>query len=140
MRHDAEERRVEQERRKQEEVEAQCRKLRLESMLTPVAALSPELPQSKGKGPELAPESEGVQESLRCDSCEKWDAECVWIKVSILGHQEKDFADNLADRPFPFLPPVPGTEDPVLHRRWSSSPAEEGVGGGGLPRGSFRKG
>ena len=58
--------------------------------MTPVAAPETELPQSKGKGLELAPESEGVQESLRCDSCKKWDVECVWIKVSILGHQEKD--------------------------------------------------
>ena len=64
-------------------------KSRLESTLTPVAAPEMELPQSKGKGPELAPESEGVQESLRCDSCEKRDVECIRIKVSILGHQEK---------------------------------------------------
>ena len=55
-----------------------------------MAAPETELPQSKGKGPELAPESEGVQESLRCDSCKKRDTECVRIKVSILGHQEKD--------------------------------------------------
>ena len=91
VRCDAEERRVKQEQREQEEeAEAQCRKSHLESMLTPVAAPETELPQSKGKGPELAPESEGVQESLRCNSCEKWDAECVRIKVSIPGCQEKD--------------------------------------------------
>ena len=114
--------------------------MRLESTLTPVAAPEMELPQSKGKGLELAPESEGVQESLRCDSCEKWDVECVRIKVSILSCQEKDFADILADRLFPFLSPVPGTEDPVLHRRWSSGLVEEGMGGGGLLRGSFKKG
>ena len=77
-------------REQQEEAEARHCKLRLESMLTPVTAPETELPQSKGKGPELAPESEGVQESLRCDSCEKWDAECVQIKVSPLGCQEKE--------------------------------------------------
>ena len=82
---DAEERRVKQERHEQEEeAEARHRKSCLESMLTPVAAPSPELPQSKGKGPELAPESEGVQESRRWDSCEKQDAECVRIKVSVV--------------------------------------------------------
>ena len=52
-------------------------------MLTPVAAPDTELPKSKGKGPELAPELEGGQELRRCDSCEKWNAECVRIKVSL---------------------------------------------------------
>ena len=89
VRHDAEERRVEQEWREQEEeVEARCRRSHLESTLTsvaaPVAALETELPRSKGKGLELAPESEGVQELQRCDSCEKRDVECVWNKVSLL--------------------------------------------------------
>ena len=75
----AEECRIEQERREQqeEEVEVEARRCRsrLESTLTPVVALEMELPRSKGKGPELAPESE--EESQRCDSCERWDAECV---------------------------------------------------------------
>ena len=83
-RRDAEERCVEQEwwEKEEEEEEARCRRLRLESTLTPVAALEMELPRSKGKGPELAPESEGVQELQRCDSCERRDVECVQIKVS----------------------------------------------------------
>ena len=82
VRHDAEERRVEQERRKrvQEEEAWRCRS-REESALTPLAALETELPKSKGKGPELAPELEGGQESWRCDSCEKRNAECVCLKV-----------------------------------------------------------
>ena len=50
--------------------------------MTPLAAPEMELPRSKGKGPELAPESQGVQESQRCDSCERQDVECVRIKVS----------------------------------------------------------
>ena len=88
MRRDAEERHAEQERREKEEEEEeeeaqQCR-LRLESTLTPVAAPETELPQSKGKGPELAPESEGGQESQRCDSCEKWNVECIRVKVSVV--------------------------------------------------------
>ena len=80
--HNAEERRVEQERRKKEEEEVRHHQSHQESTLTPVAAPEPELPGSKGKGPELAPELEGVQESWRCDSCERRDAECVRIKVS----------------------------------------------------------
>ena len=70
--HDAEECRIEQERREQqeeEEAEAQHRRSCLESTLTPVAAPETELPQSKGKGLELATESEGAQESQRCNSC-----------------------------------------------------------------------
>ena len=50
--------------------------------MTPVAAPGLELPRSKGKGPELALESEGVQESQRCDSCERQNAECIHVKVS----------------------------------------------------------
>ena len=85
MRRDAEEHRSEQERceREEEEEAQQCRS-REESVLTPLAALETELPKSKGKGPELAPESEGGQESRRCDSCKKRNAECVRIKVSIV--------------------------------------------------------
>ena len=45
-------------------------------------ALETELPQSKGKGLELALESEGAQELRRCNSCERRDAECICIKVS----------------------------------------------------------
>ena len=83
VRRNMEERRVEQEQHEQEEeVEARRRRSHLESTLTPVAAPEMELPQSKGKGLELAPESEGVQESRRCNSCEKRDAECVQIKVT----------------------------------------------------------
>ena len=69
---------TEQERheREQEEEARQCRPHE-ESSLTPLAAPETELPNSKGKGPELAPEPEGVQESQRCDSCEKRNAECV---------------------------------------------------------------
>ena len=73
---------MEQERREREqEEEARRRRPCKESSLTPLAALVLELPTSKGKGPELVPESEGGQESRRCDSCEKWNAECVCIKV-----------------------------------------------------------
>ena len=50
--------------------------------MTPLGAPEMELPRSKGKGLELAPESEGAQESQRCNSCERWDVECVHIKVS----------------------------------------------------------
>ena len=53
-----------------------------ESELTPLAAPEMELPKSKGKGPELAPESEGGQELQSCDSCKKQNAECIRIKVS----------------------------------------------------------
>ena len=80
---DAEECCVEQERREKEEEEAQHCRSHEESALTPLAALEMELPRSKGKGPELAPESEGAQELQRCDSCERRDAKCVWIKVSV---------------------------------------------------------
>ena len=64
-RHDAEECRIEQEWRKREEEEEaarQCRSCK-ESALTLLAALEMELPKSKGKGPELAPESEGGDRS-----------------------------------------------------------------------------
>ena len=70
--HAAEERRLERER--QEEV--RHRQLRQE------VSPAPELPQSKGKEPELALQSEGGQESRRCDSCVKQNAECIRIKVS----------------------------------------------------------
>ena len=51
---------AEQERRKREqEEEAQRRRPREESSLTPLAAPVTELPTSKGKGLELVPESEG---------------------------------------------------------------------------------
>ena len=72
---------AEQERceREQEEEAWRCRPHE-ESSLTPLAAPVMELPTSKGKGPELVPESEGGQESQRCDSCEKRNAECVRIK------------------------------------------------------------
>ena len=85
VRHDAEEHRVEQERceREQEEEVQQCRS-RKESELTPLAAPETELPKSKGKGLELAPESEGGQESRRCNSCDKQNMECVRIKVSVV--------------------------------------------------------
>ena len=99
MRCDAEERRVEQERREREqEEEARQRRSREESELTPLAALEMELPTSKGKGPELAPESEGGQESRRCESCEKQNAECVRIKVSIVVLEIFSFTDSLVDR------------------------------------------
>ena len=65
----------------EQEEEAQQRRPREESSLTPLAAPETELPKSKGKGPELAPESEGVRELQRCDSCEKRNAECVHLKV-----------------------------------------------------------
>ena len=61
--HDTEERHIEQERREQEEEEVQRFRSCQESTLTPVAAPEMELPRSKGKGPELAPESEVGQES-----------------------------------------------------------------------------
>ena len=82
-RRDTEECRIEQERREREEEEeaARRRRSREESTLTPLAAPETVLPRSKGKGPELAPESEGGQELQRCDSCERWNAECVRLKV-----------------------------------------------------------
>ena len=120
VRCDAEERHVEQERHEQEEeAEPRCRRLCLESTLTLVAALETELPQSKGKGLELAPESEGVQESRRCDSCEKRDVECVQIKVSpywLL--REKKLADNPTDRLVALLLPLPGAKDPVCYKKY----------------------
>ena len=85
MRRDAEERRVEQECREREhEEEARRRRSREESELTPLVAPETELPKSKGKGLGLAPESEGGQESQRCDSCDKRNAECIRIKVSVV--------------------------------------------------------
>ena len=66
--------------REQEEEVRQCRP-REELSLTPLAAPETELPKSKGKGPELAPELEGVRKSQRCDSCEKRNAECVHLKM-----------------------------------------------------------
>ena len=62
--------------------EAQCRESRHETSLTPGVSPDPELPWNKGKEPELAPELEVGQESQRCDSCLKQNAECVCIKVS----------------------------------------------------------
>ena len=84
MRRDAEEHCAEQEwqERKREEVEARRCRSRLESTLTLVASPETELPKSNGKGPELALELEGGQESRRYNSCEKRNAECVHIKVS----------------------------------------------------------
>ena len=77
-----EHRKGEQERREREqEEEARQRRPREESTLTPLVAPESELPKSKGKGPELAPELEGVRESQRCDSCEKQNVECVRLKV-----------------------------------------------------------
>ena len=83
VRHDAEERRIEQEWCEKEEEEEAARRHRSceESALTPLAAPETELPKSKGKGLELALESEGGQESRRCDSCKKRDAKCVRLKV-----------------------------------------------------------
>ena len=82
VRCDAEDRRVEQERHKREqEEEARRHSSRKESELTLLAAPETELSKSKGKGPELAPELEGVRESQRFDSCEKWNVECVRLKV-----------------------------------------------------------
>ena len=129
-RHDAEERRAEQEKREreQEEEARRCRSWE-ESTLTPLVASEMELPKSKGKGLELVPELEGGQESRRCNSCEKRNVECVRIKVSIID-LETPFIDSLVDRKIPLLSPLPGAKDPVLHQRWSSSPAETATGGG----------
>ena len=72
VRCDAEERRIEQERHEREqEVEAWRRRSHEESELTLLAALETELPKSKGKGPELAPVSEGVQGSWCFGTLEK---------------------------------------------------------------------
>ena len=68
-------------REREQEEEARQRRLREESTSTLLVAPETELPKSKGKGPELALESEGVRESQRCDSCEKRNAECVCLKV-----------------------------------------------------------
>ena len=95
----AEEHCVEQEPCEEEEEEARRCRSRLESTLTPVVAPEMELPwrKGKGKGPELAPESEVGQESRRCDSCERQDVECVRIKVS--GFYLKILiTDSLVDR------------------------------------------
>ena len=82
-RRNAEEHCIEQERReKEEEEEARHHQSCQESSLSPVATPGLELPQSKGKGPELALESEGVQESWICNSCIRQNVECVCIKVS----------------------------------------------------------
>ena len=70
---------MEQER---QEEEARRRESRQETLLSPVATLGPELPQSKGKELEVALESEVVQELRRCDSCMRQNAECIHIKVS----------------------------------------------------------
>ena len=75
---------VEQEcHEREQEEEARRRRPHEESLLTPLAAPETELSSSKGKGkgPELVPESEGGQESWRCNSCEKRNVECVCIKV-----------------------------------------------------------
>ena len=68
-------------REREQEEEARQRRPREESTLTPLVALETELPKSKGKGPELAPELGGVRESQRCNSCKKRNAECVRLKV-----------------------------------------------------------
>ena len=83
----------------EEEEEAQRRQSRQESTLTPVVAPEMELPwsKSKGKGPELALELEVRQESWRCDSCERRNAECVHIKVSGF-HLIISITDSLLDR------------------------------------------
>ena len=81
---------AEQERREREqEEEVRQRRPREESSLTPLVAPETELPKSKGKGSELALESEGAQESQRCDSCEKQNAECIRLKVR--GTKRQDF-------------------------------------------------
>ena len=72
---------MEQERQKEE---AQQRESCQETSLSPKASPDPELPQSKGKEPEGAPELEVVQESQRCDSCVRQNTECIRIKVSAL--------------------------------------------------------
>ena len=126
-RHDAEERHVEQERREREEEEeaAQQHRLHEESVLTPLAAPEMELPKSKGKGPELAPESEGGQKLWRCDSCEKQKTGCICLKVHgwDLGFKKllttlqtgRSHSCHLCQE---------------LRIQWSSGPAEKGVGGG----------
>ena len=68
-------------REREQEEEARQRRPCEESSLTPLAAPEMELPKSKGKGLELAPESEGVRELQRCNSCEKPNVECVRLKV-----------------------------------------------------------
>ena len=73
----AEERRLEQERQE----EAQWRESCQETSLSPEASPVLELPHSKGKEPEVAPESDVMQESWRCNSCVKRNAECIRIKV-----------------------------------------------------------
>ena len=78
--------------------------------------LGPELPWSKGKGPEVAPESEGVQELQRCDSCVRQNAECIRIKVSA-NNLRFHLTDNIIDRSILLLLPLPRVEDPVLHQR-----------------------
>ena len=104
---DAEEHRVKQERWEKEEEKVRHRQSCQESTLTPVAAPEMELPWSKGKGPELAPESEGGQESWRCDSCERQNVECICIKVSDF-HLKFSITDSPVDRQIPLLPPMPG--------------------------------
>ena len=81
-RRDEEEHCVKQERQEREEEEARHCQLRQETSLSPVVTLGRELPWSKGKGLELALESEGAQELRRCDSCVRRNTECVCVKVS----------------------------------------------------------
>ena len=132
VRHDVDNRRVKQEHREREQEEEARRCWLCEELsLTPLAALETELPRSKGKGLELALESEGGQESQRCDSCEKQNAECIRLKVH--GSQLISTSiDSLTDRKIPLLSlsPLPGAKDSVLHRRWSSGPVETAMGGG----------
>ena len=42
--------------------------------------------QDKGKRPEMTLEHIIGQELQKCDSCERWDGECVRIRVSKLGY------------------------------------------------------
>ena len=75
---DAEECHMEQER---QEEEARWRESCQETSPSPVVTPGPELPQ-KGKEPEVALELEVAEESRRCDSCVRWNMECIRIKVS----------------------------------------------------------
>ena len=72
---------------------------------------SSSLQQSKGKGPEVALESEGVQESWRCDSCVRQNTECLCIKVSANNLRFSDLTDNLVDRMVSLLPLMPRAEN-----------------------------
>ena len=76
-------RKVERRREEQARREEAVRQAEACHESSPLAiAPETELPRSKGKELENGPETEVEQESQKCDSCVKRNAECICIKVS----------------------------------------------------------